>query len=79
MKRKDFIPVSWAFVAEAYFGSLSYMIGLRDASLVVASTLSSLAPVVSVPVALALRLEVFSWIRTLGVLITVIGLWFLVT
>jgi drug/metabolite transporter (DMT)-like permease len=78
IKRQDLLPVSWAFVIEAYFGSLSYMIGLRDASLVVASTLSSLAPVVSVPVALALRLEVFSWVRTLGVIVTVIGLWFLV-
>jgi drug/metabolite transporter (DMT)-like permease len=48
--------------------------GLTHTSLVVGNTLSALAPVLSVPVSVALKLEKFSWIRTLAVLTVVVGL-----
>jgi drug/metabolite transporter (DMT)-like permease len=74
----DFRAAIPLFVIEAFGGSLFFMYGMAHASLPVASTLSSLAPVISVPVALVLRLERFSWIRTLGVCLVVMGIWRLV-
>ncbi len=66
------------FVVEAFGGSLFFMYGLASSPLVLGTTLSSLAPVVSVPVAYVLGVEKPSWARTLGVLTVVLGLFFLV-
>lgn len=68
----------WIFVLEAFGGSYLYMFGLAHSSLAVGSTLSSLAPVISVPVAILLGLERFSKLRTLGVVIVAFGIWLLV-
>jgi len=65
---------AWAFVIEAFFGSYFFMYGLSHTPLVLGNTLSALAPVLSVPVSIALKLEKFSWIRTLAVLTVVVGL-----
>jgi drug/metabolite transporter (DMT)-like permease len=65
---------SWAFIIEAFFGSYFFMYGLTHTSLVLGNTLSALAPVLSVPVSVALKLERFSWIRTLAVVTVVVGL-----
>lgn len=62
------------FILESFIGVYFFMIGLSRSNLVIASILSSLAPVLSVPVTVALRIERFSWKRTLGVFIVVIGL-----
>lgn len=66
------------FVFEAFGGSIFFMYGLSHSPLAIGSTLASLAPVLSVPVAWCLGLERFSLTRTLGVCVVVSGLWLLV-
>jgi drug/metabolite transporter (DMT)-like permease len=68
----------WLFVLEAFGGSYFFLFGLSHSPLAIGSTLASLAPVISVPVALALRLETFSWKRTAAVITVVLGLFLLV-
>lgn len=68
----------WLFVFEAFGGSYFFLFGLSHSPLAIGSTLASLAPVISVPVALALRLETFSWKRTAAVITVVFGLFLLV-
>lgn len=64
----------WLFVLESFGGAYLFMYGLSHSPLAVASTLSSLAPVISVPVALIAGLEKFSVIRTFGICATVLGI-----
>lgn len=77
------IPISiiWRwfplFFVEAFGGSMLFLYGLAHSPLALASTLSSLAPVLSVPVALALRTERFSWPKTAAVCAVVAGVWLL--
>jgi drug/metabolite transporter (DMT)-like permease len=66
------------FVAEALFGSFFFVYGLSHSSLALGSTLASLAPILAVPVSIALRLERFSLVRTVAVCVVVLGLWLLV-
>jgi len=72
---KKSLPV---FIFEAFGGSAFFLYGLSHAPLAIGSTLSSLAPVLSVPVAWFLGLERFSLPRTLAVCGVVFGLWLLV-
>jgi drug/metabolite transporter (DMT)-like permease len=72
---KKSLPV---MVFEAFGGSAFFAYGLSRSPLAVGSTLSSLAPVLSVPLAWFLGMERFSLLRTLGVCIVVLGLWLLV-
>jgi drug/metabolite transporter (DMT)-like permease len=72
-------PVFWIFVIEAYGGSFFYLYGLSHSSLVVAAILSSLAPVLSVPVAWMLKTEKPSLRRTLGIVGVIVGLGLLMT
>lgn len=65
------------FVLEVFVGSMSYVYGLTHSPIVVASALTSLAPVMAVPIALVMRLERFSWKRSAGVVLVVAGLCFL--
>jgi drug/metabolite transporter (DMT)-like permease len=65
----------WVFVAEAFLGSFFYLYGLSHTPLVVGSVLSSLAPVMSVPIAWIGGMEKPSWARTLGVCGVIFGLW----
>lgn len=80
-----FIPVPqirkfwWVFVIEAFGGSACYFYGMSHSPLAVGSTLSSLSPVLAVPVALILKLEKFSAARTFGVSLVVLGLWLLIS
>jgi drug/metabolite transporter (DMT)-like permease len=62
------------FVFEAFGGSLVFVYGLAHSPLALGSILSSLAPVLSVPVAWFLKLERFSVPRTFGVAATVTGI-----
>lgn len=64
----------WVFVIEAFFGSYLFVYGLSHSPIMLGSTLTSLAPVVAVPISVALKLERFSWVRTLAVLTVVVGL-----
>ncbi|MGK5082541.1 DMT family transporter [Bdellovibrionota bacterium FG-1] len=68
----------WVFVLEAFGGSVLFIYGLSHSPLAIGSTLASLAPVLSVPVAWALKLERFSIQRTLAVIAVVAGLALLV-
>ena len=61
------------FALEAFGGSYLYVYGLSHSPLALGAALSSLAPVISVPVALAFGLERFSLYRTLGVTLVVLG------
>jgi drug/metabolite transporter (DMT)-like permease len=63
---------------ESFVGCYFFVYGLSRSNLVLASILTSLAPVISVPVTVALKLEAFSWKRALGVVIVVLGLALLV-
>lgn len=78
LPRSVFRRWGWLFVLEAYAGSYFFVFGLAHSSLAVGSTLVAVAPVISVPVALALRLEAFSWKRTAAVITVVFGLFLLV-
>ncbi len=66
--------MGWVFAMEAFGGSFFFAYGLSHTPMVIGGVLSSLAPVLSVPIAIALRLEKFSWARTLAILLTVSGL-----
>jgi uncharacterized membrane protein len=72
-----FMGMAWLFVLEAFGGSYFFFYGLVHSPLIIAATLSSLAPVLGVPVAWLLGLEKISWARTLGVGLVVTGLWIL--
>jgi drug/metabolite transporter (DMT)-like permease len=67
-----------ALLADAVLGALLYIYGLAHTDLAVGATLSSLAPLVSVPVALALGEERWSARRFTAVLATVAGVGILV-
>ena len=69
----------WLFAIEAFGGSTCYFYGLSHSSLAIGSTLSSLSPVLVVPIAWMLRLEKFSLPRTTGVTLVVVGIWWLLT
>ncbi len=64
----------WVFFIETFLGSYFFMYGMTHTTLVLGSTLGALAPVLSVPVSIALKLERFSWVRTAAVLTVVVGL-----
>ncbi len=66
------------FVLEAYGGSLFFIYGLSHTPVALGVTLASLAPVISVPLALAMGLERPSLMKTLGVCATVAGIALLV-
>ncbi len=68
----------WVFALEGFGGSYFFMYGLANSPLAMGTTLTSLAPVISVPVSVALGLERFSIRRTLGILAVVLGLYLLV-
>lgn len=72
LPRSEVTRSAGIFVLESFIGSGFFFYGLAHSSLAVGSTLSSLAPVVSVPVALALGLERFALSRALGI-VTVVG------
>jgi drug/metabolite transporter (DMT)-like permease len=78
ISRQSFRSMSWVFFLEACLGSFFYIYGLSHSPLAVAATLTSLSPVIAVPVAVVLGLERFSFVRTLGICLVVLGLCFLV-
>jgi drug/metabolite transporter (DMT)-like permease len=63
----------WIFVLEAFGGSLLFMYGLANSAVVLGATLSALSPVVAVPISLLTKAEQFSLPRSLGVLLSAIG------
>lgn len=72
---KTLKPLMFFIFAESFFGPMLYMYGLTRSPLAMGAVLSSLAPVLTVPVAIALKLEKFSWKKFAGVLLVVLGVW----
>lgn len=78
LPRREFLRWLPLFAGEGFGGSFFYMYGLTHAPLAIGAALSSLAPVISVPVAVALGRERFSVAKSLGVVLVVSGAWLLV-
>lgn len=64
----------WVFLVDAFCGSYLFMYGLSHSPLAIGTILSSLAPVLSVPVAWSLGLEKPTLPRSMGLLFVVMGL-----
>jgi drug/metabolite transporter (DMT)-like permease len=78
LPRGEVLKGASIFILESFIGSGLFIYGLAHSTLAVGSTLSSLAPVVSVPVALAMGIERFSLVRAAGIAAVVGGLALLV-
>lgn len=68
-----------AFVTEACAGTFFYVYGLTHSSIAIGTTLTSLAPILSVPVAVALHWEKFSLAKLLGIVAGTVGVVMLVS
>lgn len=68
-------PYLWIFVFEAFCGSLFFMYGLANSPLYLGSTLSALAPVLAVPIAVMTKTESLQLGKGVGVLLVVVGVW----
>lgn len=78
LSKSDLRSSLWIFALEGFGGALLYTYGLANSSLAVAAVLTSLAPVLSIPIAWKFGDEKISRQKALGVLLVVIGVWFLV-
>lgn len=72
--RRNLLPIT----LEAVGGSWFYLLALGNTTLAVGAVTTSLAPIISVPVALAFGLEKISFWRTVGVCLAVTGVCLLV-
>ena len=70
---------AWLFTLEAFGGSLFFLYGLSRSPLVIGTTLASLAPALSMPVAVMMGVERFSWRRAMGIVSVVSGVWLLIS
>jgi drug/metabolite transporter (DMT)-like permease len=68
-----------AIAADAIFGSIFFVYGLSHTDLAVGATLSSLSPLISVPLAIALGEERWSTPRAIAITVTVAGIVLLVS
>ncbi len=68
---KRFWPI---FCLEAYGGSFASIYGFAHSPIPLAAALSSLAPVISVPLAIFMKVEKFSWRKMLAVIWVVFGI-----
>lgn len=75
--RSDLKKYSWIFFMEAFGGSFFYVYGMSHAPLYLASTLSSLAPVIAVPIAVMMKLEKFSLKKSIAISFVVLGIFLL--
>lgn len=78
ISKGDIRKTGWVYAVEACGGSLFFLYGLTHSSLAVGAALTSLAPVISVPIAYFVRKERVSTLKLAGILMTVIGAYFLV-
>jgi drug/metabolite transporter (DMT)-like permease len=69
---------AWLFVLEGFGGSMLFLLGMTRSPLAVGAALSSLAPVVSVPLAFFAGRERFSGATAAGVVVVVAGIVLLV-
>ncbi len=68
---RRFLPL---IALESFAGSAVYIYGLSHSPMAIGATLSSLAPVLSVPMAVFLGWERFSWPKAFGVCLVVVGI-----
>jgi drug/metabolite transporter (DMT)-like permease len=73
LERQDYRRFLPLIAFEAFLGSATYLYGLSHSDVAIGATLTSLAPVLSVPLAVALKWEKFSLRKTLGVCVVVLG------
>jgi drug/metabolite transporter (DMT)-like permease len=73
LRRDQMVKTFPVFAFESFFGAISYTYGLVKAPLAVASSLSSLAPVISAPLSWLRREEAPSILKFLGILLVVGG------
>jgi drug/metabolite transporter (DMT)-like permease len=71
--RADWKALLPAIIADGVFGSSLYVFGLAHSDLAIGATLTSLAPLISVPMAIVLGEEKWSAPRLLAVTVTVAG------
>ena len=69
----------WVFILEGFGGTFMYMYGISHVPLPIGLALSSLAPVIVVPIAIITRIEKFSLARSLGVMVVVLGIFLLLS
>ena len=74
----DFKKYGLIFAVESFGGSFLFLYGMSHTPLALGATLSSLAPVIAVPVAVFMRWERFSLLKSLGILIVMFGVTILV-
>ncbi len=67
-----FLPV---FAVECVLGPFFYVYGLSNSPLAVGAALTALAPAISVPVAVLIGRESFSWLKSSGIVAVVAGIW----
>ncbi|HVJ65197.1 MAG TPA: DMT family transporter [Bdellovibrionota bacterium] len=72
---KSFKPFVLVFAVESIMGPIFYVYGLSHSQLAIGAALTSLAPAISVPVAIALGREKFSWLKSAGIVAVVAGIW----
>ena len=71
---KVFTKYLWVFFVEGFLGATFILYGLSHSPLALGVALTSLSPVISVPVAVMLGIEKFSIPKTVGVCIVVLGI-----
>jgi drug/metabolite transporter (DMT)-like permease len=71
--RGSWMPLAPAIAADGIVGSSLYVYGLSHADLAIGATLSSLAPLISVPIAIVLGEEEWNGGRLMAVAMTVLG------
>lgn len=74
LPKRDLLRSYWVIALESFGGSLTFVYGLAHTTLAIGATLSSLAPVLAVPMAWAMRTEAVSWPRAGAVAGVVLGL-----
>lgn len=73
LERQDYRQYLPIFIFEAFGGGFLYIYGMTHSSITVGSTLTSLSPVFAVPIAVFLGWEKFSLLKTLAILVVVLG------
>lgn len=76
---KVIAPQSGLLVVESFGGAFFYVYGLSHSPLALGAVLTSLAPIVSLPISILAGLERFSWVRLMGVCLSVLGVCLLMT
>ncbi len=77
LKRQEFLGNLPVIAIESIGGPFLYVFGLSHSTLAVGAVLTSVAPVISVPLALLLGREVFNLRKIFGVFSVVAGVWLL--